>query len=67
MPAQIDASELAQHIANAMAAVAASKPSGILGKVMAVLKPQLAGRGNLAQVSAKVKAPGLAHVKRAWH
>jgi len=41
-------------IANARSA-GASGPA-LMGKVMATLKPQLAGRADMAQVSAKVKA-----------
>ncbi|HXR56373.1 MAG TPA: GatB/YqeY domain-containing protein [Casimicrobiaceae bacterium] len=51
--AEIDAAVDAA-IANAQAA-GASGPA-LMGKVMAALKPQLAGRADMAQVSAKVKA-----------
>jgi uncharacterized protein len=39
-------------------AIAASPSSGLaaMGRIMAALKPQLAGRADMAQVSAKVKA-----------
>ena len=42
----------------AMASVAATgtKGAAAIGKVMAILKPQLAGRADMAQVAAKVKS-----------
>ena len=49
-PAQIDA-----MIGEAIAATGAAGAAGI-GKVMALLKPKLAGRADLAAVSAQVKA-----------
>jgi uncharacterized protein YqeY len=51
--AEIDAA-VDSAIANARAA-GVSGPA-LMGKVMAALKPQLAGRADMAQVSAKVKA-----------
>jgi len=51
--AEVDAAVDAA-IAEARAAGAASP--ALMGKVMAALKPQLAGRADMAQVSAKVKA-----------
>lgn len=51
--AEIDAA-VARAIADARAA-GASGPA-LMGKVMAALKPQLSGRADMAQVSAKVKA-----------
>ena len=51
--AEIDAA-VERAIADARAA-GASGPA-LMGKVMAALKPQLSGRADMAQVSAKVKA-----------
>ena len=55
MPAQASDAEIDAEIA---AALAASGASGIaaMGKVMAVLKPKLAGRADMGAVSARVKA-----------
>ena len=47
--------EIDAMIAAAIAATGAAGPAG-MGKVMAVLKPRLAGRADMAAVSAKVKA-----------
>jgi len=55
LPQALRAEEIDAIIAAAIAATGASGASGI-GKVMAQIKPQLAGRADLAAVSAKVKA-----------
>ncbi|MHB9119469.1 MAG: GatB/YqeY domain-containing protein [Burkholderiales bacterium] len=55
MPQQLGDAEIAEAVA---AAIAASGAAGAkdMGKVMAVLKPQLAGRADMSRVSAVVKA-----------
>ena len=55
LPQQMGEAELAQAVA---AAVAESGASGIkdMGKVMAILKPRLAGRADMGAVSSLVKA-----------
>jgi uncharacterized protein YqeY len=55
LPQQMGETELAQAVA---AAVAESGASGIkdMGKVMALLKPRLAGRADMGAVSSLVKA-----------
>jgi uncharacterized protein YqeY len=55
LPQQMGEAELAQAVA---AAVAESGASGIkdMGKVMALLKPRLAGRADIGAVSSLVKA-----------
>jgi uncharacterized protein len=55
LPQQMGEAELAQAVA---AAVAESGASGIkdMGKVMALLKPRLAGRADMGAVSSLVKA-----------
>ena len=55
LPAQATDAEIDAMIAEAVAAPGAAGPGGI-GKVMALLKPKLAGRADLASVSARVKA-----------
>ena len=59
MPQQMTESEIDSAIADAIAAAvakgAAAGPAG-MGKVMAELKPKLAGRADMTAVSAKVKA-----------
>jgi len=55
MPQPLSAAEVEAMIAAAIAATGAAGPAGI-GKVMAVIKPQLAGRADLAAASAQVKA-----------
>ncbi len=55
MPQAMSAAEIEAAIGAAIAQTGAAGPAGI-GKVMAVLKPALAGRADLAQVSAAVKA-----------
>ncbi|HEY1459933.1 MAG TPA: GatB/YqeY domain-containing protein [Casimicrobiaceae bacterium] len=55
MPQPLSDGEIDALIASA---IAASPASGIaaMGRIMAALKPQLAGRADMTQVSAKVKA-----------
>ncbi len=55
MPQQLAEAEIAGEVA---AAVAAADARGMqdMGKVMAVLKPKLAGRADMARVSSLVKA-----------
>ena len=55
MPQALSAEEIDAEIAAAMAATGA-KAMADLGKVMAVLKPKLAGRADMAKVSAQIKA-----------
>ena len=55
MPQALSETEVDAEIAEAIAATGASGASA-MGKVMAVLKPRLAGRADLSAVSAKVKA-----------
>ena len=55
LPAQLDSAELDALIAAAIAATGASSPRD-MGKVMAAVKEQAAGRADMAQVSARIKA-----------
>ncbi|MCZ7561466.1 MAG: GatB/YqeY domain-containing protein [Burkholderiaceae bacterium] len=55
LPQQASAAEVAAEIDAAIAAAGATGPQQ-MGKVMAVLKQRLAGRTDLAAVSAQVKA-----------
>ena len=55
MPQQLPEVEVDALIDAAMAAAGAGGMAA-MGKIMAALKPQLAGRADMAQVSAKVKA-----------
>ena len=55
LPAQASDAEIDAAIAEAIAATGAAGAAGI-GKVMAILKPKLAGKADMAAVSAKVKA-----------
>jgi uncharacterized protein YqeY len=55
LPEQMAEADVDAAIAAAIASTGASGAAGI-GKVMAVVKPQLAGRADMAAVSAKVKA-----------
>jgi uncharacterized protein YqeY len=55
MPRPLSEAEIDALIAEAMATTGATGAAG-MGKVMAELKPRLAGRADLAAVSAKVKA-----------
>jgi len=55
MPAQLSDEEIGAEIAAALAASGASGMAA-MGKVMAILKPKLAGRADMSAVSAQVKA-----------
>jgi uncharacterized protein YqeY len=55
LPQQADAAEVAAAVEAAIAESGAAGPQG-MGKVMALLKPRLAGRTDLSVVSAAVKA-----------
>lgn len=55
LPAPLPPSEIASAIAAAIAEAGASGPQD-MGRVMALLKPRLAGRADIGQVSAQVKA-----------
>jgi uncharacterized protein len=57
LPQQLSDAELDAMIASAMASagVAAGAGAAGIGKVMAVLKPQLAGRADMQKVSAAIK------------
>ena len=55
LPAQLGAAELDALIAEAIAATGASSPRD-MGKVMASVKEKAAGRADMAQVSALIKA-----------
>jgi uncharacterized protein YqeY len=55
LPQQMDAAELEQAVAAALAESGAAGAKD-MGKVMALLKPRLAGRADLGKVSALVKA-----------
>ena len=55
LPAPLDPAELDALIAAAIAATGASSPRD-MGKVMAAVKEQAAGRADMAQVSARIKA-----------
>jgi uncharacterized protein YqeY len=55
LPKQMSESEIDAAIAEAIAATGAAGPAGI-GKVMAVVKPKLAGRADMAVVASRIKA-----------
>jgi hypothetical protein len=55
MPARLADAEIDALIAEAIAATGASGIAG-MGKVMALLKPKLAGRADMGTVSARIKA-----------
>ena len=55
MPQQMSEAEIESAIAQAVASCSASGPQD-MGKVMAVLKPQLSGRADIGKVSGLVKA-----------
>jgi hypothetical protein len=55
LPAQMSSNEVAAAITAAIAQTGAAGPAD-MGKVMGVLKPQLAGKTDLAAVSQQVKA-----------
>ena len=58
MPQRMSAAEIDAAIDTALAAAQGAGASGpaLIGKVMAALKPALAGRADMAEVSARVKA-----------
>jgi len=55
LPQQLSEGELNEAIAAAISESGASGPQG-MGKVMAILKPRLAGRADIGKVSALVRA-----------
>lgn len=55
MPQQMNAAEIDTAIEQAISASGAASAQD-MGKVMAILKPQLAGRADIGKVSAQVKA-----------
>ena len=55
LPQQLTDTELASIVAEAVAASSAKAPSD-MGKVMAIVKPKIAGRADMGKVSAMVKA-----------
>ncbi|MBU3725412.1 MAG: GatB/YqeY domain-containing protein [Burkholderiaceae bacterium] len=55
MPAQMSESEIDAAVSAAIAQSGASGPQE-MGKVMAILKPQLAGKADMGQVSQRLKA-----------
>jgi hypothetical protein len=55
LPQQLSDAEVGTEVAEAIKAAGASGPQDI-GKVMAILKPRLAGRADMGKVSAAVKA-----------
>ncbi len=55
MPAQMEDGEIAACVDAALAQTGVKAPSD-MGKVMAILKPQLAGRADMGKVSALIKS-----------
>ena len=55
LPQQMSEAEIDAAVAEAIAATGAAGPTGI-GKVMAVVKPKLAGRADMAVVASRIKA-----------
>ena len=55
LPAKMSVAELAAAIAAALAETGAKTPAD-MGKLMAVLKPRLAGKADMGEVSKQVKA-----------
>ncbi|MFM8153347.1 MAG: GatB/YqeY domain-containing protein [Polynucleobacter victoriensis] len=55
MPAQMSEAEVAAVVAKVVAEIGAAGPQD-MGKVMGVVKPQLAGKADMGVVSAQVKA-----------
>lgn len=55
LPAQLSVTEIQAAVAAAVAASGAAGPAD-MGKVMAILKPQLAGKADMSEVSKQVKA-----------
>ncbi len=56
MPAALSDAEIDAEIASAVAATGAAPAMAAMGKIMAILKPKLAGRADMGAVSARVKA-----------
>lgn len=54
MPAQLSDAEISAEIAATIAATGATGPQD-MGKIMAVLKPKLAGKADMSAVSAQIK------------
>lgn len=54
MPAQLSEAEIVAEITAAVAATGAAGPQD-MGKIMAVLKPKLAGKADMSAVSAQIK------------
>lgn len=54
MPAQLSEAEIAAEIAAAVTATGAAGPQD-MGKIMAILKPKLAGKADMSAVSAQIK------------
>lgn len=54
MPAQLSDAEIAAEIAATIAATGATGPQD-MGKIMAALKPKLAGKADMSAVSAQIK------------
>ena len=55
LPAQLDAAELANMVAATIAEVGAAGPKD-MGKVIAALRPKVAGRADMGQLSEQIKA-----------
>lgn len=55
LPAQLDAAELASLLAAAITEVGAAGPKD-MGKVIAALRPKVAGRADMGQLSEQIKA-----------
>jgi hypothetical protein len=55
LPAQMEDAELEAAISAAISEAGATSPAD-MGKVMAILKPRIAGKADVGQASAKVKA-----------
>ena len=55
MPQALSEAEIAEAVAASLQEIGATSPAD-MGKVMAVLKPKLAGRADMSKVSALVKA-----------
>jgi hypothetical protein len=55
LPAQMGEAEIDAIVAAAVATSAAATPAD-MGKVMAIVKPQVAGRADMGKVSARVRA-----------
>ena len=55
LPQQLSEAQIAAIVAEAVAAAGAAAPSD-MGKVMAIVKPKVAGRADMGRVSALVKA-----------